>query len=394
MSIVLDMKIDENCICKIESVLNCRSVKVENKKEAVVFAVFGQQIGNDEFKNPLRKFIEKENVDISESNVMQRIEYNTLAAAEGKLDGTIFEREFSFIAKNMSVLGFNKEFLNWCIKEENNGLAKMIMNRKDIVISDEDELLNIILNICKHAEKASFIPFNLLECVHFELCGAESHKKLIEFFKTCNELSSGHGKGIIISCFEKIIGSYEIKKEKLIEGRHRRFYLSKREKNIDDGCLVALVKDVKCACPEGLTLFNPIDYLIGKHDDLTLNCHNIPWELNCGRDWENNHPWYELTFGNKIIHPTGYALMGRKYCNGHFVKGWKLYGRKIDGTWVDLDIHQNEPFTRCEVRTYDINTEDEFISFKFEMTEPETTGNWAFCIGQMEIFGDIFIKKT
>ena len=399
----IEINIDDSIAQKIEDVLKGNSVIFRNKNDARLFFIFGKEIGNDEFLIPLSEYNKRERLsEVTKENVIDRINDIKLEVSEYEIDVSIYEKEFAFIAKNMSVIGKDPKFIAWCCEEGNNELALAIMNRQDILTRDECEFFDIVINICQNnKDKECFKPYNLLECIKFEYCSYDCYTRFIDFIKTNNDLSTGLNKNIIARCFERILKrSYPNQEEQIVEGRHKRFYKSKQTKDIDNGCLVELFNDVNSKIgPQGLQWIGndgrvAIQALIGKKDDPKLNYHNIPWERNSKGDkwWNENHPWYEITFGEKYICPTGYALMGRKLCNGNLVKGWKLYGQKKNDSWVTLDEHKDSVFGFREVRTFEIKTNDMFKAFKIEMTQPENTGNWAFCIGQIEIFGDIYLK--
>ena len=50
----------------------------------------------------------------------------------------------------------------------------------------------------------------------------------------------------------------------------------------------------------------------------------------------------------------------------------------------------NEPFSFAENRTFPLKTSKSFNAFKIEMIDTNTNNAWALCIGQIEVFGDIY----
>ena len=106
--------------------------------------------------------------------------------------------------------------------------------------------------------------------------------------------------------------------------------------------------------------------------------------------------YFEIYFGDKYIVPTAYSLMGRrdeKY-KSHYLKSWNFSGRDETGKWIYLHDKTNEPFSQAEERTFRLNRYKSFNAFKIEMTDCDTFGRWALCLGQIEVFGDIYSKPV
>ena len=82
--------------------------------------------------------------------------------------------------------------------------------------------------------------------------------------------------------------------------------------------------------------------------------------------------------------------MGRRHPTyTNFLKGWSFFGKNYKGNWTLLSSFSSSQFSRNEIRTFDIKAEEPFNSFMIQMTEPDSNGYWALCLGQIEVFGDI-----
>ena len=84
--------------------------------------------------------------------------------------------------------------------------------------------------------------------------------------------------------------------------------------------------------------------------------------------------------------------MGRRTPNFdyHYLKGWNFYGKNKDNRWILLSSFSNSQFKFAEIRTYNLNETESFKEFRIQMTEPDSLNYWALCLGQIEVFGDIY----
>ena len=81
--------------------------------------------------------------------------------------------------------------------------------------------------------------------------------------------------------------------------------------------------------------------------------------------------------------------MGRRTSSANLLKGWDFFGKDRRDQWILLSSFSNKQFAQNEVRTYNISSNEAFSAFLIKMTEPESSGYWTFCMGQIEVFGDI-----
>ena len=159
---------------------------------------------------------------------------------------------------------------------------------------------------------------------------------------------------------------------------------SKRDSSdIYDGCLNYLKENLTAYFSDDVEWFGVgIKGLVGSSKQ--YNTHNHYTE----------HSYISLTilFGDNYIFPVAYSLMGRrdptyKY---NYLKGWTFSGRNKNGVWKNLSSYSNKPFSFGEKRTFLINAHESFNAFKLQMTEKDTDDKWYICIGQIDVYGDIY----
>ena len=154
--------------------------------------------------------------------------------------------------------------------------------------------------------------------------------------------------------------------------------------NIFDGCLSLIRNEITDKIPEGKKWVNEelgIRALIGTKEE--INQHTVPYV--------NKSPtWYEIYTGSKWILPSAYSLMGRRAHNNSHLKGWNFSGLNKDNAWILLHNESNKRFYRYENRTYILKGNEAYRAFRIEMTEPDSVNEWALCIGQIEVFGNIY----
>ena len=155
-------------------------------------------------------------------------------------------------------------------------------------------------------------------------------------------------------------------------------------KDIFDGCLPYLRSELIGELPPGRKWNtgsdNGIINLVGCKE--AVNEHNFPYD--------NPPSYYKIYFGNHLIRPISYSLLGRRTHIDHQLKGWNFYGRSINYEWVLLSSLSNSDLSQNELRTYELNTTSMFNGFMIEMTHPGTKNNWVLTIGQIDVHGYIY----
>ena len=153
--------------------------------------------------------------------------------------------------------------------------------------------------------------------------------------------------------------------------------------NIFDGCLNVLRNELTSKLPEGKqwTQNAGIKALVGSAVE-----HDVyPYPFI-----DDTSMWFEIYFGNKWILPFAYSLMGRRAYNGDFLKSWNFSGLNRNNKWVLLHNETNKPFYQNENRTFLLKGNEAYKGFKIEMTESNSDGKWSLCLGQIDVFGNIY----
>ena len=151
-----------------------------------------------------------------------------------------------------------------------------------------------------------------------------------------------------------------------------------------DGCLNRLRKDLTSRIPDNthwINGVNGIKDLVGTKN--VVNAYSTPYNIN--------NPFIEIYFGDKYIYPVAYYLMGRRlqgYTN--FLRSWKFSGRNKKGEWILLHKENDKTFSFGENRTYLVKPEEAFNGFRIEMTDTDSAGTFALCLGQIEVYGNIY----
>ena len=129
------------------------------------------------------------------------------------------------------------------------------------------------------------------------------------------------------------------------------------------------------------TTSNGIKDLVG--NEKAVNAYNYPYKYPPA--------YFEIYFGEHYIQPVSYSLMGRRVSGvTSYLKSWDFFGLTQSNEWKLLSSYKNWKFGFGEVRTFIINARESYKGFMINMTELNSYGEWALCIGQIEVHGYIF----
>ena len=162
--------------------------------------------------------------------------------------------------------------------------------------------------------------------------------------------------------------------------------------------------------------------LINKTDNTTLNngClsylknhitfglpQNLAWADNPQKliSYSSNHhvrndpysqppSWISFGLGGYLIRPTSYSLEGRRQSSAYLLQSWELLGKTTKNEWKRLHYEDNLVIRRTVVMNFQISSNEYFSEFRVNMTNTDSGGKWALCIGQIEIFGYISHSLT
>ena len=151
--------------------------------------------------------------------------------------------------------------------------------------------------------------------------------------------------------------------------------------NIYNGCLNHIKSSLTPELPkEQILSDNGLNGIIGSPE-----FHDV-----CNTPWGYPPAWVKINLGKYFIFPTAYSLMGRRHPQyTYYLTGWSFFGKNHKGNWTLLSTFSNSQFKKGEIRTFDIKAEEPYNSFMIQMTQPDSMGCWALCLGQIEVFGDI-----
>ena len=149
-----------------------------------------------------------------------------------------------------------------------------------------------------------------------------------------------------------------------------------------NGALTEIKSELNMSLPPGKSWIGSTDGLglIGNPTGI-YNAHQTPYTFPA---------YIEITFSNKYIYPTHYFLEGRRLNNEAQLKSWNFEGRTLSGEWKILHSQVDKPFSQNETRLFPLKIRDVFTGFRVNMTDTSSTNNWALCLGQIEVFGNIF----
>ena len=162
--------------------------------------------------------------------------------------------------------------------------------------------------------------------------------------------------------------------------------ISKRDtSDIFNGCLSYLKETITSEFSEGESWAGiGITGLVGSPTQ--YNTHNSPGT--------HQNVSLQIFLGGKYILPCAYSLMGRRdpTYKDSYLKGWVFYGRNKNNVWINLSSYSNKAFSFGEKRTFLLNSSESYNAFMLKMTETNTDNNWYLCLGQIEVYGDIYSK--
>lgn len=131
-----------------------------------------------------------------------------------------------------------------------------------------------------------------------------------------------------------------------------------------------------------------------------IDWHDSPEKL-IGVNSHNSHPTPHdvpfpcivISIENKYIFPSSYMLQGRKAYNANLLVSWTFEGLRSDGKWDLLHSCTGCTFSNSETRNYPLKTKRGYSAFNITMTDKDTSGSYALCLGQIEVYGTVVNEK-
>ena len=358
----------ENILESIKKLLtNNQPIELNEENDYINLAAFGLAIGNDEFIAPLSEKMKQESSSMNTSNVIKIINAK-LVFGEESMGG--LDAEISFIAQHFEAMIKNDDFIKFSCNKKHSQIIERIIRSENLKIRREDSLLLFVIKLCKSTIDFAF----LFEFVYLEYCSTERCKELLEFVK--QQYASSDAKSIILCFGRRIVQPVNLSK-KFIEGRHAIEVIDMsdpkngifRREDAKGNAEIHASKDDNDSVRKHFLCDDNFQFRMGNKDQfLTAN----------------------LKDGSKII-LSGYMLRGNKE-NGNYekLKNWKLEGQKASNDeWILIDRHQNEPFTKLELRTYEVSCEEELKAVRITQEGTNDEGDYWFDINAFDVFGTI-----
>ena len=261
------------------------------------------------------------------------------------------------------------------------GVIECIIKQESLILETEDDLLLFIIKLCEQNN----IYELLFEHVWLEYCSVESISKFVQYIDD-HVCKDNHLKSII-KCINRRLIQEQIPMQEKKEKRYIHFSLeSTCEYNEDDPLNGILRKE------------NGNDNIEMKaSSECNGNVYDLikqtfDFDVNFCTSSDDQGPWIEGKIKNhKSFTITKYVIRGNKTFNEQ-LQTWKLEGRRvINGDWIELDSHQNEPIDLLELRDFPINCNDKLDAVRLTQMGYNTDNENALRIDAFDIFGNIYM---
>ena len=363
--------IQDSVIDKLIELLNLNEIQIENE-EIQQFGKLGKFLGNKELIQIYLNFVKENEQNMNEENVIPLIQqkYSFGIPMEE------FNSEFSFVSSKFTKFVDQLIELGKDIKYYN--IIESIVKHENILLETEDELLLFILKLCEENNEYELLFENVL----LEYCSTEAIREFIEYINKyiCKD---NHFK-CILKCINRRLIQEQIPAQINDQKRYVIKYESKYEYNGNDplnGLLRQEYLKGNVEMRTSGTSYGDVYNLLQNDTNLHFHTHS------------EQNSWIEGNLKNKKPFTiTKYVIRGNK-CSGCHLQSWKLEGRRIsDGNWIEIDSHQNEPFTKLVVKTFPIQSQEKFDTVRLTQTGKDTNNYDHLCINAFDIYGYIYTK--
>ena len=355
------------------SIIDNESVILDNEEEMECFAKFGLLIGNDEFISPLNEHFIEESKSLSEDNVVN------ILSTKRIFNIVDISKETTFIAEHFDSMSENEHFVNFSRNCANAPIIESIITSSSFHIEDEDKLLSFLLTICNDNEEVeSLIP--LFSHLYLEYCSAPKCEEFVTF--VINKSETRNMK-TLVSCIGRRLTQPNIPMNpKYIKERHSKF-VEGIEVTMDDPLNGILRREHN----KSNVVMEASSTGCGNVYDLITDNPNADFYTN---NEQNSFIKASLKDGSTFILKK-YMIRGniqQRHCNQ--LQNWKIEGQlSSNNEWIVLDDHQNEPFDKLLVRTFDVSCNEELKAVKLTQIGNDIS-NWKhLCINAFDIFGTI-----
>ena len=371
---------NETSIEKIKRVVETgEKVEIENEEDIYNFAKFGLDIGNEDFVIPLQEKLAAESANITEDNIVNILKMKkTFNIHE-------MEKETSFISRNFESMSKREDFISFSKNKSNIDIIRNIIESDSLHMQNEDILLSFLLTICKsyiNNDESRKEYFRLFEHLYLEYCSVSKCEEFLAFVKQIIETQSIHS---LLTCIGRRLLQPEIPlKQSFIKGRHNDCFV---EITADDSLNGIFIRENKkgnvlleTVSEQNIGIGNVFDVLSDNNDTFgTINVQNsfIKASLKDMKPFVINK----------------YTIKAGDY-DRYLPKSWKLEGQKASNSeWVLLDTHSEEPFSRLQVKKFDISFKEKLKAVKLTQEGKNTHGDYDFRVSLFDVFGLLYEKE-
>ena len=284
--------------------------------------------------------------------------------------------ELGVSSKHFMVIHQYPETLELCKNDFFLPLIEQLISHPNLSIFDENVLLYFLLHICEINQHCEY----LFQYVYLEYCTPNAIKQYISYLEehvfTTNTLKA------TLTCFSRrLIQNTVPATSKFLKNRHMCFYLD------SDGQI-----PISTSFKPGLLRYAHQT----NHLKLETSARSSRELYNILEDSENYfisddepNSWISATFlHNSSVSLTHYMIRSRNTEDGHYPQSWMLEGKNLnDPKWTLLDKHLNEPFSKLQMKAFQVTNQNFFNQIRLTQIGPNTSNDDFFDICAFDIFG-------
>ena len=273
--------------------------------------------------------------------------------------------------------------LEYLKSSKKQNIANSILGHKNLKLNNEDELMEFVLELCKHEKSYE----ELFKNIQLQYCTVGVINKFNNYvIEKCKSIPN----------FDPI---YDCIKTKLL--LDLTSYLTSHQSRYDDP------NRMVSYCYNDSSPFNGIFKNMYEQNNVEFNASGINngdvYDLlrnGVENDFQttnlpNSYIEGQLKNGD-IFLIEEYAIRGNKHSpqGNHHLKSWKLEGRReCDNKWIELDAHQNEPFDTLKIKHFKVHCDEELNAIRLTQTGINTHDTNHLVINAFDIFGKVYQKN-
>ena len=363
--------VSDSLFDKLSQALHMQEVNL-NDEEIMNFALFGQEIGNPDFLLPLKEQFDDLEANLNENNCIESL----LKKLAFNLDPSAYSREISLLAENFEQ---KKDDIYILAKEVKLlPIIRSIVSSPCLKLKNENSLLEFIIQLC-HIDN---IYEQLFEYVWLEYCSVLSIHHFITYMDRV--LDTTKNMRPMLKCMiRRLIESHLPMNPNYFKERH-----DKPSNNEDDFIYVTdndpLNGILRREGAKGNVVMKASSTLNGSVYDIICADSEADFYTN-----DVPQSWIKASLkNNKPFRITKYMIRGH-IGSSNFLQSWKLEGKRVkDNQWIEIDSHENEPFTKLGLKVFSVSCADLLSAVRLTQTSTNVYGNNYFHINAFDIFGE------